>query len=270
MRKILPTTLFALLLPAVSYAADKPVATTAYAADKSAATVNAQPVKQSWLDLARKDAQESGKTLDEQALLANFIRNELLSQESIRLGIDKQPGIAAREEIRRREMLAGLLINDHLKKNPITEDMLKAEYKNFKTQLGGKEYSARHIQFKTEDEAKDAIAQLAKGVDFARLAKEKSMDESSKDKGGLLDWVAPSALKPPLGEALSGLQKGLFTTVPLRTNDGWHVLKLEAVRDLQAPDYDKVKEQLRQRLRTQQIGKLVDSLRAQAKIEIAK
>ncbi len=270
MRKILLTTLFA-LLPAVAQAADKSFITTAVlVADKPVATVNAQPVKQSWLDVARKEAQESGKTLDEQALLANFIRNELLAQEAIRLGIDRQPGFAAREEIRRRELLAGLLINEHQKKNPITEDMLKAEYKNFKTQLGGKEYSARHIQLKTEDEAKDVIALLAKGADFSKLAKERSLDSSTRDKGGLVEWVTQNALKPPLGMALSRLQKGLFTTVPLQTSDGWHVLKLEGVRDLQAPDYDKVKEQLRQRLRAQQIGKLIDGLRTQAKIDIAK
>lgn len=148
--------------------------------------------------------------------------------------------------------------------------MLKEEYKNFKAQLGNKEYSARHIQVKTEEEAKEVIAQLAKGANFAKLAKEKSLDASTRNQGGQLDWVAKEALKPPLGDALSKLQKGLYNTMPLQTKEGWHVLKLEGVRDLKGPDYDKIKDRLRQRLMAQQIGKLVDKLRAQAKIEIAK
>lgn len=238
----------------------------AYAAD--IATVNGQPVKQGWLDVIRKDAQESGAKIDEKLVAANLIRNELLSQEAVRLGLDRQADFTAHEEMRRQELLANLLINAHLKKNPVTEELLKAEYAKLKAQLlDQKEYSARHIQVQTEAEAKEVIAQLAKGRDFARLAKEMSRDTASKDKGGQLDWAAKGSLKPPLGDALSRLQKGLFTTVPLKTDMGWHVLKLEDVRDRRIPPYDKIKERLRQRLKAQQINTLVADLRAKARIE---
>lgn len=250
MYKILLATLFATLLPTLSLAADNPTT-----------TVNAQPIKQVWLDMIRQDALEAGNNIDEQAAKSALLANELLSQEAIRLGIDKQPDFAAREEMRHRELLANLMVKDYIRKNPVSEDMLKAEYERVNAQRGNKEYSARHIQLKTEDEAKDVIAKLAKGADFAKLAKEKSLDAASKDKGGLLDWLAKNTIKPPLGDALSKLQKGLFTTVPLQTNAGWHVLKLEGVRDLKMPAYDKIKEQMRQRLKTQQINKLVESLR---------
>lgn len=243
---------------------------TASAADVTLATVNAQPVKQAWLDIIRKDAQDSGKTIDDKLVLSNLIRNEVLFQEAIRLGLDKQQDFIEREEVRRREMLAGRLINEHIKKNPASEETLKAEYESFKSQMGDKEYSARHIQLQSEAEAREVIAQLAKGADFAKLAKEKSRDANTKDKGGLVGWFSKSGITPPLGVAASKLQKGLFTTVPLQSRAGWHVLKLEDVRDLQPPAYDKIKEQLRQRLASQQVNKLIEDLRAKAKIDIAK
>ena len=243
---------------------------TAYAADVALATVNAQPIKQVWLDIVKKDAQDGGKTIDEKLVLSNMIRNELLTQEAIRLGLDKQQDFIEREEIRRREILASRLISEHIKKNPASEETLKAEYENFKSQMGDKEYSARHIQLQTEAEAREVVAQLAKGVDFAKLAKEKSRDANTKDKGGLLGWFTRGGITPPLGVAASKLQKGLFTTVPLQSGVGWHVLKLEDVRDAQLPAYDKVKEQLRQRLALQQRNKLIEELRAKAKIDIAK
>lgn len=246
------------------------LANSAIAADAVVTTINGQAIKQAWLDAVRQDSQDGGRKLDDKAILSLLMRNELLAQEAIRLGIEKRPDFVAREEIRHRELLATLLINDNVKNNPISESMLKTEYENFKTMVGDKEYSARHIQLQTEAEARDVIAQLAKGADFAKLAKEKSRDTGSKDTGGSIDWFTRNAIKPPLGEAASKLQKGLFTTMPIQSSVGWHVLKLEDVRDFKAPAYDKVKEQLRNHLRQQQIAKLVESLRVKAKIEVGK
>lgn len=250
--------LLATLLPHASQAAD------------TAATVNGQPVKQAWVDAVRQDAHDAGRKPDDKAILSLLLRNELLAQEAMRLGIDKRPDFAAREEIRQRELLATLLINDTLKNTPISEDMLKTEYENFKKMMGTKEYSARHIQLQTEADAREVIAKLAKGADFSKLAKEKSLDPATRDNGGAIGWFARNAITPPLGDAAAKLQKGLFTTVPLQSRAGWHVLKLEDVRDFQPPAYDKVKEQLRNRLKNQQIARLVESLRGKAKIEASR
>ncbi len=241
-----------------------------HAADIAVVTVNGQFVKQTWMDAVRQDIQESGRRPDDQAILSLLLKNELLAQEAIRIGIDKRPEFTAREEVRRRELLATLAINDSLKNNPISEDMLKAEYANFKTAVGDKEYSARHIQVQTETEARDVIAQLAKGADFAKLAKEKSIDPSTRDGGGTIGWFTRNAIAPSLAEAAVKLQKGLFTTVPVQTSAGWHVLKLEDVRDFQPPAYEKIKEQLRNRLKNKQVAKLVESLRTKAKIDVGK
>jgi len=225
------------------------------------APLTSPPVEQSWLEVARKDAQETGNTLDENAFRMAVSTNELLSAEARRLGMDQQPDFAIRLEMKRTELLANLVIRDYMTKNPPTEEMLMAEYERIKAQSGNKEYSARHIQLKTEDEAQAVIAQLAKRGDFAKLAKEKSQDMSTRDKGGQIGWLTKNLFRPPLGNALSKLQKGLYTTIPVQTEAGWHVLKLEGVRDFKMPGYDKIKEPLRQRLKSQLISQYIDSLR---------
>ena len=119
---------------------------------------------------------------------------------------------------------------------------------------------------KTEAEAKDVIAQLAKGADFAKLAKEKSLDPGSKDKGGDLDWFSPAGMVRPFSDAVTKLQKGLYTTVPVQTQFGWHVIKLEDSRTAQPPAYDKVKDGLQKRIQQEKLDKFLADLRNKAKI----
>lgn len=244
--------------------------TSVQAASDAVATVNGQTIKRSRVDLIVKDMTDAGRKAEPQAVLDALVVNELLAQEAQRQGIDRQAGFAERAENRQKELLASQLIRDHLRRNPVTEEMLKAEYEKFKAALGDKEYSARHILLKTEAEAREVIAQLAKGADFARLAKEKSQDAATREKGGQLAWFSRSAVIPPLGRAAASLQKGLYTTVPLRSRAGWHVLKLEDARDLQVPAYDAMKARLRQRLVSQQTRKLIEDLRSKARIEMLK
>ena len=129
----------------------------------------------------------------------------------------------------------------------------KAAYEKFKTELGDKEYSARHILVASEAEAKDVIAQINKGGDFAKIAKEKSKDPGSKDKGGDLGWFSLSGMVKPFSDAVSKLQKGSLTSEPVQTQFGWHVIKLEDVRDMKAPPYDKVKDGLQKQLGQRQL-----------------
>lgn len=240
---------------------------TAQAADP--ASVNGKPIKQSLVDFIIKDATARGQKVDEdtKALIVNrLISNEVVIQEAQKSGFDKQPDYLAKEELTRREFLANSYLQDYLKKNPIDDAALKAEYDKFKAQMGDKEFKASHILVKTEQEAKDVIAQLAKGGDFAKIAKDKSLDPGSKEKGGDLGWFPPAAMVKPFSDAVSKLQKGLYTTVPVQTQFGWHVIKLEDIRDAQPPAFDKVKEDLRSNMQKQQLAKLVGDLQAKAKI----
>lgn len=240
----------------------------ALAAD-SVATVNGKPIKQSLYDFMSKDVAARGQTVDEnvRAVIVNqLISSELVYQEAQRIGLDKQADYIAKEELGRRELLVNTYLQDYLKKNPVSEADLKAAYEKFKTELGDKEYNARHILVATENEAKDIIAQLAKGGDFAKIAKEKSIDPGSKDKGGDIGWFAPSGTVKPFSDAVIALKKGAVTATPIQTQFGWHVIKLEDTRNAQPPSYDKMKDALQKTLRQRQLEKLISDLRSKAKI----
>jgi peptidyl-prolyl cis-trans isomerase C len=240
---------------------------TAQAAD--AASVNGKPIKQSLVDYIVKDATARGQKVDDNThsiIVNKLISNEVIYQEAQKAGFDKQADYIAKEDLMTRELLVNTYLQDYIKKNPIDDATLKAEYDKYKTQMGDKEYKASHILVKTEQEAKDVVAQLSKGGNFASIAKDKSLDPGSKEKGGDLGWFPPAAMVKPFSDAVSRLQKGLYTTVPVQTQFGWHVIRLEDIRDAQPPAFDKVKDDLRNNLQKQQLEKLVMDLRSKAKI----
>lgn len=255
--KILLAIAFGLLLP------------TAQAADGVAATVNGKPIKQSLMDFIIKDAGARGQKVDDSTrsiVLNKLISSELVLQEAQKQGLDKKADYLAREELMRRELLVNTFIENFIKKNPVDEAATKAEYEKFKKQMGDKEYNARHILVATEAEAKEVIAQLAKGGDFAKLAKEKSKDTGSKEKGGELGWFPPTSMVKPFSDAVAKLQKGLYTTTPVQTQFGWHVIKLDDTRALQAPAYDKLKDDLQKKIQQDNLEKMLSDLREKAKV----
>jgi peptidyl-prolyl cis-trans isomerase C len=144
---------------------------------------------------------------------------------------------------------------------------MKREYDNAKAQLGNKEYKARHILVKQEDEAKQIVAQLKKGANFEKLAADKSEDTGSKGKGGDLDWSPPNRYVKPFADALTKLKKGQLTDVPVQTQFGWHVIRLDDERPTKLPPYEEVKTNIQQQLQTQVVQKAIADLRAKAKIE---
>lgn len=247
-------------------------ASGAFAAD-SVATVNGKPIKQSIYDYIAKDATARGQKVDapvKEAIINKLVDSEIVYQEAQKLGLDKQPDYLAREELARRELLTSAFLQDYVKKNPISDADTKAAYEQYKKAYGEKEYSARHILVKTEAEAKDIIAQLNKGGDFTKIAKDKSLDPGSKDKGGDLGWFSPATMVKPFSDAVAGLQKGAVTATPVQTQFGWHVIKLVDTRAAQPLSYDKVKDGLQKNLQQRNLEKLMADLRAKAKIEVAK
>jgi peptidyl-prolyl cis-trans isomerase C len=242
---------------------------TAQAADTNVATVNGKPIKQSLVDYISKDATARGQNVDAnvRSIIVNkLISSELVVQEAQKQGLDKQPDYIAKEELLRRELLVNTYIENFLKKTTVSEADTKAEYEKFKAQVGDKEFSARHILVSTEAEAKDVIAQLGKGGDFAKLAKEKSKDPGSKDKGGDLGWFPPAAMVKPFSDAIGTLKKGQVTQTPVQTQFGWHVIKLEDTRTAQPPAYDKVKDNLKKQVQQRNLEKMLSDLRAKAKV----
>lgn len=233
------------------------------------ATVNGKPIKQSLVDYIVKEATAQGKKVDDTTranIIEKLITNEVIDQEARKAGIDKQPDFIAKEELTRHELRINAYIEDYLKKNPIDDQALHTEYDQQKTQYIGKEYKARHILVKTEDEAKDIINALSKGADFDKIAKEQSLDVGSKENGGDLGWFLPTSMVKPFSDAVAKLEKGSITSTPIQTEFGWHVIKLEETRESQAPAFDSVKDELRNNLLRRQLDTLVYSLRAKAKI----
>ena len=238
-------------------------------AENAVATVNGKPIKQSIYDYIVKDATARGQKVDDnvrEIIVNKMVSSELVYQEAQRIGLDKQPDFVAKEELARRELLVNAFLQDYVKKNPVSEADTKAAYEQYKKELGEKEYSARHILVSTEAEAKDIIAQLGKGGDFAKLAKEKSKDPGSKEKGGDLGWFSLGGMVKPFSDAVAKLQKGGVSAEPVQTQFGWHVIKLEDTRSTQAPAYDKVKDGLQKQLQQRQLEKLLTDLRTKAKI----
>ena len=241
---------------------------SAFAGD-AVATVNGKPIKQSLFDFIVKDATDHGQKVDDnvrEVIMSKLISSELVLQEAQKSGMDKKPDYLAKEELTRRELLVNVYIQDYLKNHPVSESDTKAAYEKFKTELGDKEYSARHILLASEAEAKDVISQLNKGGDFSKIAKEKSIDPGSKEKGGDLGWFALGGMVKPFAEAVAKLQKGKTSTEPVQTQFGWHVIKLDDVRELKAPAYDKVKENLQKQLSQRQLEKMLKDLRAKATV----
>ena len=248
------------------------LAPSAFAAD-AVATVNGKQIKQSVYDYIAKDATSRGQKIDapvKEAIINKLVDSELVYQEAQKLGLDKQADYVAREELARRELLTSAYLQDYVKKNPISDADTKAAYEQYKKAYGEKEFSARHILVKTEAEAKEIIAQLNKGGDFAKIAKEKSLDPGSKEKGGDLGWFSPATMVKPFSDAVAVLPKGAVSANPVQTQFGWHVIKLVDTRASQPLAYDKVKEGLQKNLQQRNLEKMMADLRSKAKIDISK
>ena len=237
------------------------------------ATVNGTAISQGMVDLVAKQRAGSGQPdtpEGRKAIVDNLVLQTVVAQEAAKQGLDKTPEFVNQMETIKQSVLANAYVEDFVKKNPVTDEMLKAEYERIKATAAGTEYKARHILVEKEAEAKDIIAKLKKTpAAFEKLAKEKTKDAGSKASGGDLGWFDPKRMVPEFSAALSKLEKGKFTEEPVKTQFGYHVILLEDSRPVEAPPMEAVKPQLSQQLMQQSVKKQVDALKAAAKIEVA-
>jgi peptidyl-prolyl cis-trans isomerase C len=237
-----------------------------------AATVNGTAITESRVDMLAKQGAAQGQPDNPEIrkkIIDQLSIQFLLSQESIKKGIDKNPEVLDQIDLTRQSILAKAFVQDYLKNSPVSDEMVKAEYEKVKAQMTGSEYKARHILVDKEADAKDIIAKLKKNPKaFESLAKDKSKDSGSKASGGDLGWFDPHTMVPEFGAALTKLTKGKFTEEPVKTQFGYHVILLEDSRPKMVPPLDQVKPQLQQQIQQQNVQKLFDDLKAKAKIEI--
>ncbi|BCB27888.1 putative parvulin-type peptidyl-prolyl cis-trans isomerase [Sulfurimicrobium lacus] len=242
------------------------------AAGNVAATVNGTAISKARVDLLVKQRAGMGQPDSPEmrkSIIDQLAMQMLVSQEATKKGLDKSPEVVDQIELTKQSILANAFVQDYIKSHPVTDDMLKAEYDKVKAEMTGTEYKARHILVGSEAEGKDIIAKLKKNPKaFDALAKEKSKDPGSKDKGGELGWFDPRGMVPEFGAAVAKLGKGKMTDEPVKTQFGYHVIVMEDSRPMQIPPLDQVKPQLTQKVQQEQLKSLIDDMKAKAKIEI--
>lgn len=236
---------------------------------QNAAIVNNKPIPKQKVDefvaaLAAQGRPDSPEL--RAAVREELIAREIFAQEAERRGLMRNTEVQRQLDTSRQEILIRAVIRDHFKTNPITDADIKAEYDKAIKGQADKEYRARHILVEKEDAAKQIIADLKKGAKFEDLAKQ-SKDTGSAANGGDLDWNVPSTFVKPFADAMSKLEKGKFTEAPVQTQFGWHVIRLDDVREAKAPPLEQVKPQIQQELERRRIQDLQKDLRAKAKIQ---
>ncbi|HYR25602.1 MAG TPA: peptidylprolyl isomerase, partial [Aquabacterium sp.] len=197
----------------------------------------------------------------EQKVKDEIVMREIFIQEAERRGLQATPDYKAQMEFARQSILIRALFQDVEKKSAVSDDEARAEYDKIKAANGDKEYRARHILVEKEDEAKAILAQLKAGAKFEDLAKKNSKDPGSAENGGDLDWANPGNYVPEFSQALLKLQKGQTTEAPVKSQFGWHIIKLEDVRATQFPAFEEVKAQIIQRQTQAKLAKFRDELK---------
>lgn len=256
------------LAPSISFAQPKPAATNT--ATAIMATVNGVQIPSSLLEqnVNTNVAQGQRDTPElRQLLKEELINREILAQESAKLGLDKTAEAKTQLAQMRQTLMVELLLNDLIKKNPITDVQIKAEYdQRVQALKNEQEYKVGLIVTSTEDEAKALIVQLNKGESFEKIAVEKSIDPS-KSNGGQIGWVLSAQILPAISNVMVNLNKGAIAVAPIRTQAGWNIIRLEDKRAYQAPGLNEAKNDIRQGLQQQQRAELVKRLRDGAKVQ---
>mgnify|MGYP003582813723 CR=1 FL=1 len=254
----------------VMFAAACAIAAPVYA--QNIATVNGQNITQKQLDqfvtlLISQGAKDSPELREQ--VKQEMVGRLVAVQAAEKAGIDKQAEVKQEMELARQGILVRALMADHLKKNPVTDAKIQAEYDQIKKEQSGKqEYKLRHILVKEEKAAEDLTAQIkGKKVTFEAAAKKDSMDPGSGKNGGDLGWAPTSNYVPEFAQAVESLKKGEMTTKPVQTQFGWHIIQVEDTRPVKFPDLKDVKPQIEEMLRQQELGTFQQGLMKSATIK---
>lgn len=239
-------------------------------AAQNAAVVNGKAIPKERVEVMREQVERTGRPITpelEAQIKQEVIAREVFMQEAQKRGLDKASDFKVQMELARQSILIRELFADYQKKNPVTDAEVKAEYDKFVAANSGKEYKVSHILVESEDEAKAIIASIKKGGKFEDIAKKQSKDPGSGAKGGSLDWANPGSYVAEFTEALIKLEKGKMTQTPVKSQFGWHVIRLDDERPAELPKFEEVKAQVAEQLQQQKLAKFQEDLRAKAKIE---
>jgi peptidyl-prolyl cis-trans isomerase C len=199
-------------------------------------------------------------------LLEQVIQQKLLANAGRKDNLHNDPQIKNQMLLIEDRLIQSVYIGKKIR-SVVTDEAVQKRYQAYlKTQKTGEEVRARHILVKTEAEANAIIAQLKKGADFAKLAREKSTD-GSKVQGGDLGWFAKGEMVPEFDKVVFTLKKGEYTKKPVRTQFGWHVILVEGRRKQAPPTLASVRNQLARTMAREVYQAEVKRLEKQAKIQ---
>ena len=240
------------------------------ASAQNIAIVNGKAVPKTRMEALAQQVARSGRPITpdvEAQIKEEVIAREIFMQEAQKRGLDATDDYKAQIELAKQSLLIRELFASFQKKNPVTDAEIKAEYDKFVAANGGKEYKARHILVDKEEEAKALIADIKKGAKFEDLAKKASKDPGSGANGGDLDWANAASYVPEFSNAMVKLDKGQMTDSPIKSQFGYHVIRVDDIREAQLPKLDEVKPQITQQLTQAKLGKFQEDLRAKAKVQ---
>ena len=239
-------------------------------AAQNLAIVNGKPVPKERAELLKQQVERSGRPITpevESQIKEEVIAREIFLQEAKKRGLEASKDFKSQMELARQTILIRELFADYQKKNPVSDAEIQAEYDKFAAANSGKEYKTSHILVEKEDEAKAIIASIKQGAKFEDIAKKQSKDPGSGARGGDLDWANPNSYVSEFTEALLKLKKGEMTAEPVKSQFGWHIIRLDDERQAQLPKLDEVKPQIAQQLQQQKLGQFQEDLRTKAKVE---
>ena len=237
---------------------------------QNVAIVNGQAVPKARIDQLSAQIAKAGRPVTPEMqgqIRDEVITREVFMQEAKKRGLDATEDFKVQMELTRQQLLIRELFADFQKKNPVTDADAKAEYDKFAAANGGKEYKASHILVEKEDEAKAIIDQVKKGGNFGEIAKKSSKDPGSGANGGDLDWASAGSYVKEFSDAMTKLEKGKMTDAPVKSQFGFHIIRLDDTRDAQLPKFEDVKPQITQQLTQQRLATYQQELRAKAKIQ---
>lgn len=241
------------------------------AADSVLAVVNGDEVTESQLKIAALQSKVDFNAItpvQKNALIEALVNRQLVLQAAIKENFDKDPDVASRVKALTDSYIAANYLAKVAEGFKIDEKQMQAYYdKNVLAEMP-KEYKARHILVKTEDEAKAIIKEIEGGADFSSLAKEKSTDSGSAVNGGDLGWFTAQNMVPPFSQAIAGMKKAELNKTPIQSQFGWHVIKLDDEREMTAPKFAEVKQEIEKVIIKDQLNQYLTDLNSAAKITL--
>lgn len=242
------------------------LAALAPAQAETVATVNGVDIDSSLVDFylesrtQRPAAQASAEERD--AVLRELTDIYLLTTQPIASELAKSERIKAQIELQERAILAQAVAQDFIVNNQASEEEILAQYEQQIGMAPPLQFKARHILVETQAAATDLIAQLQEGGDFVELAKANSTGPSGPN-GGDLGWFSPEQMVAPFSEAVAALEDGKFTTEPVQTQFGWHVILREESRANEPPTLESVRPVIKQNIEQTKLRDFLEGLRSE-------